>query len=234
MSFFPLKLTDDSCRFVDQALHIFKSMAESIKYFSDEAKQKEAFSQLIGNISPLTDQAFQPPPQPGPALSKRNLYDTFVTALYDTLRKTASAEAAFDTETAFAWKVFFLDCVAHGGDGFSALKDAQADSASSSGKQRPETASSGRGSAKKIAAAAAASGGASASVTSSVGVVNAGGASVATLAGGEKKSKNESSSVKTESEGKAIGDNKSQLAGSSAVVGDFMMSEERAEYWRNQ
>jgi hypothetical protein len=56
------RLTDDSCRFIDQAMYIFKSVSESIKFFSsDKAKQREVLRQMQSAISPTTDAAFKHP-----------------------------------------------------------------------------------------------------------------------------------------------------------------------------
>jgi hypothetical protein len=49
------KLTDESCRFVDQSLHIMKCLADAIKTFNDPVKQKEGLELLHASISPLTD-----------------------------------------------------------------------------------------------------------------------------------------------------------------------------------
>lgn len=154
------KLTDDSCRFVDQALQIFKSVSESIKNFTDKLRQKESFDLLMNSISPLNDaylqqkdrslsivsddQLRQLPAIDKPnqiSLSKRNLYDTFMNAFYDTLKKALGDSV--DHETAFAWKVFLLDTISSSSDVFT-IKDAN-----SAKNARPETSSTGRGSAKK-------------------------------------------------------------------------------------
>lgn len=49
------KLTDESCRFVDQALNIMKCLADSIKSFAEPGKQKVSLATLATAISPLTD-----------------------------------------------------------------------------------------------------------------------------------------------------------------------------------
>lgn len=49
------KLRDESCRFVDQALHIVKTLAEAIKNFSDGERQRESIELLYISMSPITD-----------------------------------------------------------------------------------------------------------------------------------------------------------------------------------
>lgn len=49
------KLTDESCRFVDQALHIVKCLSDAIRSFSDPLRQKDAIELLYSSMSPLTD-----------------------------------------------------------------------------------------------------------------------------------------------------------------------------------
>ena len=66
------KLTDESCRFVDQALHIIKCLSDAIRVFNDPVKQKEGWELLISSISPLTD-AYINSESNRTALSKRTL-----------------------------------------------------------------------------------------------------------------------------------------------------------------
>ncbi|CAF0778069.1 unnamed protein product [Brachionus calyciflorus] len=136
------KLTDESCRFIDQALHITKCLNEAIKNFSESQKQKETIDLLYTSISPLTD-AYLNEGSARKDLTIRNLYDTFQNSLYEMLRKSLGDIA--DGDMAFAWKVFMNDCTAL--DLFN-LKE-----------RRPETSSTTRGSAKKIEKKSAKEGG---------------------------------------------------------------------------
>ncbi len=54
------KLTDESCRFVDQALNIMKCLAEAVRTFNDPVRQKQALATLTSAISPLTDVCLNP------------------------------------------------------------------------------------------------------------------------------------------------------------------------------
>jgi hypothetical protein len=96
----------ESCRFLDQAMNILKSLIEAIKSFSDPAKQKETLNLLYANISPLTDAYLNDKKK---KLSKRTLNESFQTALYELLKKVLGDAA--DIEMAYAWKVFLLDTI---------------------------------------------------------------------------------------------------------------------------
>jgi hypothetical protein len=79
----------ESCRFVDQAMHIMRSIAEAIKYFSDPEKQKPMLDLLNTSISPLTDAYLN---ERGPdgvkKLSKKNLIEVGVYLLAKILRQS--------------------------------------------------------------------------------------------------------------------------------------------------
>lgn len=49
-------LFQESCRFVDQALHIVKTLSEAIKNFSDHEKQRESIELLYISMSPVGDE----------------------------------------------------------------------------------------------------------------------------------------------------------------------------------
>jgi hypothetical protein len=69
------KLTDESCRFVDQALHIMRCLSESVRMFNDPAKQKEGLDLLNASISPLTDAYLTNDENSKNKLTKRTLYE---------------------------------------------------------------------------------------------------------------------------------------------------------------
>lgn len=129
------KLTDESCRFVEQATQIVKSLGEAAKNFSDASRQKQLLEQLDLSMSPLPDTRFirEKKKQEG-GISKRNLAESFNLAVYEMLKKALGEQV--DAELAFAWKVFLND---HVNVDVLNLKD-----------RRPETSSTVRGSAKKV------------------------------------------------------------------------------------
>ncbi len=124
------KLTDESCRFVDQALMIMKCLADAVRAFNDPSRQKQALAALTNAIGPLIDPCLSLESN-SKALTKKNLHEHFKPALYELLNK-ALPEAA-ETET-FAWRVLLGDATTK--DPFN-LRE-----------KRPETSMTGRGSAK--------------------------------------------------------------------------------------
>ncbi|RNA34371.1 androglobin-like isoform X5 [Brachionus plicatilis] len=125
-------ICEESCRFIDQALHISKCLNEAIKNFNDPEKQKASMDLLYARISPLTDDyRFN---EDLKELSSRSLYDTFQSSFYEMLRKALNDVA--DSDMAYAWKTFMFDTTS---SDLFLLKD-----------KRPETSSTNRGSAKKI------------------------------------------------------------------------------------
>lgn len=126
------KLTDESCRFVDQALHIMKCLADAIKVFNDPVRQKQGLNQLAIACRPLTDECMTRSPGSNPKiLTKKLLHEIFQGSLYEMLRK---ALPDITEQEALGWRVFLGDALSK--DPFL-LKE-----------RRPETSTTNRGSAK--------------------------------------------------------------------------------------
>ena len=67
----------ESCRFVDQSMHIIKCLADATKSFIEPEKQAKAIELLYASISPLTDAYMHKSTQSieSETISKRNLLD---------------------------------------------------------------------------------------------------------------------------------------------------------------
>ena len=71
------KLTDESCRFIDQALHIIKCLSDATKSFMEPEKQSQAIELLYSSISPMTDAYLHNRDPNQETISRRNLLEVF-------------------------------------------------------------------------------------------------------------------------------------------------------------